>query len=147
MKEKNTNRTNLHTLILFTLPLIALIICIIMSAFNLFTLSLNFIPWIIATIVCGVLLGFGSMLDEHCCPECGGWFCLSKDEEKIASKREITMQETRKTQKYSNHQKQYGDYQTYTVNVPGVEYKININYHCKRCGSSVTRQATKQYKH
>ena len=140
-------RANLHTFILFTMPLIAFIICFVIAAIKFFSISIDCIPWIVATIICGVLWGCGSMLDDYCCPKCGCWFCLSKNGERVVSKREITIQETRKVQKYSNYHKQYGDYQTYTVNVPGTEYKMNVFYHCNKCGSSVTRQTTKQYKH
>ncbi len=138
--------TTLHTFILFTLPLIALIICFVIAAIKFFSISIDCIPWIIATLACGILWGFGSMLDDYCCPECGGWFCLSKNGERVTDKRNITMQETRKVQKYSNYHKQHGDYQTYTVDVPGVEYTMDVSYYCNKCGANVTRQKTEKYK-
>lgn len=142
----NNKQTTLHTLILFWIPLIALIICFVIAAIKFFSISLDCIPWIMATVVCGMLWGFGAMLDDYCCPECGGWFCLSKKGEKITDKRDVTIQETRKVQKYSNHRKQYGDYQEYTVDVPGVEYNMDVSYCCKKCGASVTREKKERYK-
>ena len=71
---------------------------------------------------------------------------MKKVHETILSRKEVTMQETRKVEKYSNYRKQYGNYETYTVDVPGVEYELDVTYHCNKCGKDVMRRETQRYK-
>ena len=71
---------------------------------------------------------------------------MTKESRYLTDEKSIMIKEERKIEMYSDYKKQYGDYMTYEVDVPGVQSSYLVTYHCKKCGSDVNRSEVVQRK-
>lgn len=144
MQKKNTF---VQYLLFYGIPIGMIIVGV-----KLFFSSLSNIEplWTFISFVVGFLgltfILLGEKLLKRCCPNCGGFFCMENVNSTILSKKAITMQEERKVEKYSNYKREYGNYETYKVDVPGVEYTTDVTYCCKKCKTNVIRREVDRYK-
>lgn len=107
MDRKNTT---IQSIIFMALPIFLVILSPIMFVNSYLNNDTDMIIfWMFATLISWGILFLGLKLLHYCCPKCGGFFCMRKAKESILNKKAITMQETRKVEKYSSYKKQYGN--------------------------------------